>query len=466
MSLPDGWASRLNAGLLPWPGSRSNLEDRYGRLCDGLQRTSTRSQQLSCVFDLATGLGAERVWLESPYVDYDYRSEYSQHFSRRFRPPPDSSERLVFLGADSQAVGYCVLRPTPKPVGRTVMNVPEKLKPFVTCRAKQDILVYGHRFHVDGFPFMSQDGEYGRCAHAAVWSIARFQHALHKTGRHSIAAIVAAGGTNQLPDRTVMSGGLTVAEVRQALRGLGLPVLTYHPERPLKETTFPEVMCRYLDSGFPVAINTPNHLTVLVGYGREADGTIRWIRCDDNYGPYEVVPKYDPTTDEDPRLKRWRMALVALPGRIHVPAESAQIAAERTFERELGATDGPKHLRERWEAGKIRIRTYAVKPADLKEQLLKDAGQIKEIAGFYRVIPTPIWAWISEFSDVDEEEGEVFGRVMIDATSSKQGPEAVAADIDGWCVYFDPTGKSIGGQRAPGPVRYPSRLPSRTWTNP
>jgi hypothetical protein len=466
VSLPDGWASRSSSALLPWPAGRQELEVRYGKLRDGLQHASSRCTQLSCVFDLATELGAQLVLREAPYVDYDYRSEYSQHFSRRFRPPPDSSERLVFMDAEQRAVGYCVLRPTPQPVGRTVMNVPEKLEPFVTCKAKQDILAYGHRYKVDGFPFMSQDGEYGRCAHAAVWSIARFQHALHKIGRHSIAAIVAAAATNQLPDRTVMSGGLTVAEVRQALRHLGLPVLTYLPERPLPGTTFVEVMCRYLDSGFPVAINTPNHLTVLVGYGREADGTIRWIRCDDNRGPYEVVPKYDPAKDEDPRLKRWRMALVALPGRIHVPAESAQIAAERTFERELGAADGPKHLRERWEARKIRIRTYAVKPADLKEKLLEDKSQVRGLADFYRSIPTPIWAWISEFSDADDEEGTVLGKVMIDATSSKQGPEAVAADIDGWCVYFDPTEGPIARQRETAPVRYPSRLRDRTWTNP
>jgi hypothetical protein len=466
VSLPDGWASESYAGFLPWPASRDELEVRYGKLRDGLQHASSKCTQLSCVFDLATKLGAKLVLREAPYVDYDYRSEYSQHFSRRFRPPPDASERLIFLDAEQQAVGYCVLRPTPKPVGRTVMNVPKKLEPFVTCRAEQDILAYGHRYEVDGFPFMSQDGEYGRCAHAALWSIARFQHALHKTGRHSIAAIIAAGGTNQLPDRTAMSGGLTVAEVRQTLRGLGLPVLTYLPDRSLEETTFQEVMCRYLDSGFPVAINTPTHLTVLVGYGREADGTIRWIRCDDNCGPYEVVPKYDPTSEKDPRLGPWRRALVALPGRIHVPAESAQIAAERTFERELGNTDGPKHLRERWDDGKIRIRTYAVKPADLKEKLLKDTTQVKELANFYRRIPTPIWAWVSEFSDIDDEEGTVLGKVMIDATSSKQAPEAVAADIDGWCVYFDPTEGPIARQREVAPVRYPTRLRDRTWTNP
>ncbi|HWA54407.1 MAG TPA: hypothetical protein VG816_09575 [Solirubrobacterales bacterium] len=412
-------------------------------------------------FDLATDLGVKQVLRESPYIDYDYRSEFSQHFSRRFRPPPDRSERLIFLTDSVSAAGYCVMRPTAKPVGRTVMNIPDSLKPYVTCHAKQDILAYGRRFHVDGFPFMSQDGEYGRCAHAAIWSIARFQHATHKTGRHSIAAIVAATGTSQLPDRTAMSGGLTVAEVRQALRRLGLPVLTYTPARKLRDTAFAEVMCRYLDSGFPIAINTPGHLTVLVGYGRESDGTIRWIRCDDNHGPYELVPRFDPTQEAEPELGEWRAALVALPGRIHVPAESAQAAAEITFEKLLGATGGPKHLRTRWNEEGIKGRTYAVKPAELKEELFK-AGPVENIAEFYLGVPAPVWAWITEFRDLDED-GRVLGTVMIDATSSKHGPEPVVADIDGWCVYFDPTDGPKGGQIVPSPVRYESRLPDRSW---
>lgn len=461
MSLPKGWADRSSAALLDWPSSRTGLEVRYRQLRDGLRKATT-GPQLGSVFDLATDLDTKWVLRESPYIDYDYRSEFSQHFSRRFRPPSDRSERLVFLTQDMNAVGYCVVRPTPKPVGRTVMNVPVDLKPYVTCRAKQSISIYGRRFYVDGFPFMSQDGEYGRCAHAAIWSIARLQHAAHQTGRHSIAAIVAATGTGQLPDRTAMSGGLTVAEVRQALRGLGLPVLTYVPARRLRGTTFEEVMCRYLDSGFPIAINTPNHLTVLVGYGREASGKIRWIRCDDNDGPYGVVPDFNPTTESDPELGDWRSALIALPGRIHVPAESAQAAAELTFEKLLGATEGPKHLRERWEKGGIKAQTYAVKPAELKEEFLKAAGPVEEIAAFYLSVPTPVWAWLSEFRDIDED-GEVLGTIMIDATSSKQGPEAVVADIDGWCVYFDPTEGQKGRQRVPSPVRYPSRLPDRTW---
>lgn len=455
MTVPEGWASPESAFVSPWADARPLIESRYGPLA-GIPT------QLKTVLNLADDLGTTDVILEAPYIDHDYRSEYSQHFARRFHPPPDSNERLIFLDGKQEAVGYSVIRPTAKPIGRTVMNVPSRLERYVSCRAKQTILAYGRDYEVQGFPFMSQDGEYGRCAHAAIWSIARLQHGCYETGRQSIASIVAATGTGHLPDRTGMSNGLMVEEAGRALRMLGLPVLSYMPQRSLEGTTFTEVMCRYLDSGFPIAVNTPGHLTVLVGYARdEESGKVYWIRCDDNTGPYDEVFDFDPGVAED-GLGKWQAALVALPGRIHVPADNAQKAAERAFAKQLGAKGGPARLSDRWNAGKIVGRTYAVRPADLKKSYL-DENHVEEITRLYLATPTPVWAWLTEFRDVDEPLDEILGTVMIDATGSKHLPDPVVMDIDGWCVYVTPDGEELGKQRVPSGVRYPSRLPDRTW---
>lgn len=454
MRLPTGWGDPSSSATIEWPRAHGILKGRYRPLGD--------SRQLDGIFDLATKLGTARVILEAPYVDHDYRSEYSQHYARRFSPPSDRNERVVFLDGDDIAVGFTVIRPTAKPVGRTVMAVPEELDRFVSCRARQEFLAYGQRYAVEGFPFMSQDGEYGRCAHVAIWSVARLQHAKHATGRHSIAAIVAAAGTNQLPDRTATSSGLTVDQTRQALRLLGLPVLSYRPSRELRETSFTTVMCQYLDSGFPVLVNTPNHLTAIVGYATGACGEVRWLRCDDNRGPYNLVKGYDEASATDPELRDWQAALVALPGRIHVPAESAHLAARKEFAKQLGAKGGPSHLQKRWDDKKIVGRTYATKPALLKTQLAEREA-VPAIATWLMAIPTPAWAWVTEFRDVEQEPDTVLGTVLIDATGSKHAPEPVAADIDGWCVAYVAGEPERGMQLAPPPVRYPSLLPDRSW---
>lgn len=452
MSLPSDWAERSTARLYPW-SERVALRDRYRVLRD-------QAPQLDSLFELADALGATHVLLEAPYIDYDYRSEFSQHFSRRFQPPPDRNERLIFL-RDGVAVGMCVVRPITKPVGRSVMAVPDKLRDAVACVAEQEVRAYGRLSVVRGYPFMSQDGEYGRCAHAAVWSVVRYFHLRHRLGRHSIAAIVEATGTGQLPDRTASSGGLTVAEVRQALRRLGIPVLVYDPRRQLTNTNLRTILCQYLDSGFPLLLNTPGHLTVIVGYAVDAADKIRWIRSDDNRGPYRVVEDWDQANPSDGELNDWQKILVPLPGRIHVPAEAAEAAARRALHQQLGATGGPGEVRELREGGQLRFRTYATQPARWKQQLLDD-DHVPTITRHYLSVPAPVWAWITEVS-VAGESGQVLGNVMVDATSSRHAPQPVAADIDGWCVYYRPEGPPLVSRKAESPARYPSRLPDRRW---
>jgi hypothetical protein len=452
LTLPRDWAGRQNTRLIPWPAGREEILERY-------QPLSKSGQQLAGLLDLATELGSKTVLLDSPYVDTDYRSEFSRHFSRRFKPPPDRNERLIFFADPTVATGMIVIRPTSKPVGRSLMGVPESLDRFVSCRVGQPISSFGFHHNVEGFPFMSQDGEYARCAHAAIWAVARYYHLKFGHAKHSMAAIVDATGTEQLPDRTTMSGGLTVDEVLQAFRRFGDPVFVYRPSRPLKDLTFERVMRMYLDSGFPIVLSTPQHLTVIIGYSVGERDETNWIRSDDNVGPYEDLTEWNPANQTDPRLGNWQSVLVPLPGRIHIPAESAFAAAMASLEKEVGATGGPGHLRSSIDDGEIESRTFAVEPARLKSQLL-ESGRPAEIVGHYVPLPMPVWAWMTEFYFVEEGPQSVFGSILIDATSSRHHPSIVAADIDGWAIHYADQ-EPVADQVLPRGSRYESLLPNR-----
>ena len=48
------------------------------------------------------------------------------------------------------------------------------------------------------------------------------------------------------------------------------------------------VICRYLNSGFPVMVANARHAWVLVGWFKQR-GQIRFVACDDQRGPYEVI---------------------------------------------------------------------------------------------------------------------------------------------------------------------------------
>lgn len=340
------------------------------------------------------------------------------------------------------------------------MKVPRELDNFVTCRVPQPFSTFGFDHEVVGFPFMSQDGEYARCAHAAIWAVARYYHLKFGHAKHSMAAIVDATGTEQLPDRTTMSGGLTVDEVLHTFRRFGTPVMAYRPQRLLEGISFEEVMRMYLDSGFPVLLNTPQHLTVLIGYSVGENDSTRWIRSDDNVGPYEVVDSWNPATQKDIRLGEWQSVLVPLPGRIHIPAEFAFAAAAKSLEKFIGADAGPRHLKAAVEEGRIRSRTFAIEPARLKARIYS-SDRPKQIKDHYLPLPMPVWAWVSEYYLESESCQEVLGSIMIDATSSKHDPSVVAADLDGWAIHFADE-QPLADQVTPAGSRYESLLPNRS----
>lgn len=444
-------------GLSAWPDCRESFLVRYGVLSQGV--LSRSGQQLEALMDLASELESEQVLLEAPYVDADFRSEYSHHFSRRFEPPPDRNERLVFLDSEENVTGMVVVRPTSKPVGRTVMGVPKRLKDFIACRARQPISTFGFDRHVEGFPFLTQDGEYARCAHAAVWAVARYYHLKLGHAKHSMAAVVDATGTDQLPDRTTMSGGLTVDEVVLAFRRFGYPVVAYLPARPLRDVSFDSVVRMYLDSGFPIVLSTPSHLTVLIGYSVGERNSTNWIRSDDNLGPFEYVTTWNPSDQTDERLGRWQSVLVPLPGRIHVPAENAFAAAMGHLERIATATDGPAELKPLLERGVLESRTFAIESARFKRDL-SSSSRPPEIMEHYLPLPMPVWVWVMELYADNDGPMRILGSIVLDATSSKHHPSVVAADLDGWAIHYADSAP-VGDRILPSGSRYDSLLPDR-----
>lgn len=422
------------------------------------------SRQLDNLLDVLAQLGATHALVEAPYVDWDYRAEYSQLYSREFNPPSDKAERLLFFAEDT-FLGFAVMRPTPKPVGRTALAPPPGIRAAASCLAKHSVRPAGDRHCVDAYPFLSQDGQYGRCAHAAIWSIARYHHLRHGTGKHSIAAVVEAAGTRETIDRTFASGGLHLHEVAGAFRKLGLPALMYDPRKLPKvdrhQETLESVACRYLDSGFPVALNTHAHLTVLTGYGYDGDQIV-FVRSDDNVGPYELVHEWRDGTD---RLGEWEMLMIPLPGRIHVPSEYAETAARREVDRISGATD-TLWFRQMLKNGELRLRTYAIDSPEYKCALPDRDPQLpEEVVVHHQSVPLASWIWITEFQDASipaDESAKVLAEVVIDATSHRLNPRPLLANLPDACYAWLPDERAARRKPlTPNVTHYGSALPQR-----
>jgi len=422
--LPAKWG-RANAG----PRAYSLLEagealrDRYLPL--------GKSDQLAHIFENARRLGAEWVYLDSPYVDFDYRSDLAHFYARAFRPPPANSERLLFFKG-SEILGSCVLRPLAQPVGRTTMRPAPEAAPYICCEAAAVVHAFGASWTISGFPFTSQDGEYGVCAHAAIWAIARYHHLRFNTDRHTISSIIDAAGLRERTDRTIRSEGLYANEILRAFSGIGLPALNYWIEDIPPPETAEKLVCRYLNSGIPVGVLSEQHMMVINGYGENSDGTIFYFLSDDNTHAYHRVDK----RPEGSEAGAWQMLVIPLPGRLHVSGGVAETRAEEVFEDRIRADHGPTHVRKIWDENELHIRTYAT-PAASYDASLRRRGVPEPIRDHHLYAPKSGWLWVTEFQDrARPVEQRVIAEVAIDATSQHLNPSPLFANIDGWAYLW------------------------------
>jgi hypothetical protein len=446
--LPKNWGE-------PHPGPREfpfiddglMVQERYTSL------SPETSKQLERLFNIAREAGADRVYIDRPYIDFDYRSDMAHFYSRAFRPPSYETERLLFA-AGERLLGASVIRPLPQPVGRTILEPPAIAAPYVCCTTIMPVHAFGYTWPVKGFPFTSQDGEYAVCAHAAIWAIARYHHLKFGTDRHTTSGIIEAAGLQERPDRTARSDGLYGSDIARAFRGIGLPVMQYAVDKIKAPETVDTVICRYLDSALPVGVLMKEHMVVVIGYGVRDDGKHFYIVSDDQDSAYKTV---------ESAPGAWEVLIVPQPGRIHVNGESAQSRAEQAFEDRVRADHGPGDLFKLWSEGKIKVRTYATPSPEYVGGLL-DRGVPVSIRNHHLYAPKGNWVWVTEFQDTAQpSERRVLGEIAVDATSLQLDPSPIIGNIDGWAyVWPEQISEPNVARPEPSGARYMSALADRT----
>ncbi len=424
-SLPEDWADPSGGPdwvpLSEGSGGWAKLKLRYRWLGD--------PEALARVFHVVGG-EATLALVERDYVDADYRDEFANFYAQTFRALPDRCERVHFFDQGRQRyLGFTVLRPIhERPVCRTMLDPPASMRADVSCRARATASPYGFRFVVDGFPFISQDFQYGRCAHAAIWMIAYYHHLANRTPRYFMSDIVAAARAHQDIWRTIPSEGLSFRQITAILHDLKLPAISYDLSKLPEGESAERIAQRYLDSRLPVMLLTPEHATVLVGYGRDDNGALYFVRHDDAKGPY--LPVGDLKADE---LGEWEALLVPLPGRIYLSGESAEVHARLVFYQELRSREDTVQLAEQLAKGSLRCRTYVTDIADYKRNL-RTRGLSDEVVAWHAGISASHWIWVTELQDrAAAERGPtcVLGEVVIDATSDSRRPNQLFGNIPG-----------------------------------
>lgn len=401
------------------------------------------------------------VWavVEKNYVEKDYRSIYTYHYSKVFADYNRFVHRVHFwdkeiagpgfaLDVDQYAESYvgfsCLFNNEFPAVGRSIWDSNKVVPSARVIRADFEVNLYGARLHAKGFPFIQQDTNVMACAQASVWMVLRYFSEKYSYYRdvfpHEIALAPLIHGFG----RAVPSAGLAAWEICDIISRFG-----FHPENhSLKayasegETDrFLEVLHRYLESGIPVVLGSEakHHAIVAVGVGEKKtafSGTpvtrsgITYIPAwryfdsiivnDDNLLPYSMVNDSGGSIN----LPEVDSLIVPLYEKIYLSGRDAEnvglgILANadvgiQVIGNKLGFTS--QFLAN----GPLVIRTILTSSRSFRRHH-QQHGAGKTSSTVYRLETMPKFVWIVEVSnDTLFKQGQKFAEIVIDATSSKR----------------------------------------------
>jgi hypothetical protein len=450
------------------------LLDRYG---------GARPRVLQSVLAHAFSLGAQTAIIEFRYIDSDWRDEHKAFYTGTFRRYASVAHRLHFFSgplSDDVAtlarpaaveemgyLGYCVLRPVAAaPVGRTFLTPIDSHA--TTCVATECVNLFGTSLEVTGIAFTAQDAQLSRCAQTTTWVTAYHHHLRFKAPRTLPGDIAAAAAASTEYGRPLPSPGLTIGQIADVARAVGLPPVVY-PLRhlPAGENT-ERVICRYLNSGLPVTVATGSHAFVLVGYDRrfDADGssTLHFIRHDDEVGPYQSV---------DWRLDTygpWEYAIVPLPEKVYLPGEDAEAIGAHRIRDSLdrsqhpGARELVARLSE--DPSPLTFRSTVVLSNEYKARFTPASGYPDAVSAAFRLMQMSRYVWVVELIDRDawhsrDVEKCVLAEAVIDATDHVRDLHVLGWRIPGevWAWLPDEDRQELREIPDVGPTRSVTHTP-------
>ncbi len=407
------------------------------------------SGPLRRIFEIARSHGVVCIVKEPRYIDADWRSQLARFYNGAFRRYPSVCHRLHFFtrvvdpevldlsGLEDAYRGYAVLRPLPvAPVGRTMIVAPPELDDAVRCEGTESVDLFGWPFSVRAMPFISQDTQLLRCAHAALWMVLRHGSLVHGQPKRLPAEIYDAALGGVVVGRQLPSDGLSAFQLISAMSALGLSPTgkklpeTHADEAAARGLRLYGIVCRYINSRLPPVIISKTHAWTMVAYKRVGSGgnsVVQLWRHDDARGPYLLAD--DPWNEPEEAHKPWLTAYLPLLPKAYLDAERAEAVGRSWIE---GYRRAPLMAGSTLEAADARtdslerstVRTFLVESTTFKQNLVARAVP-QVLAEAFRRAPMSRYIWVIEIVDRRERSAgrpDVIGEVVLDATITQFEP--------------------------------------------
>jgi len=394
------------------------------------------------------------VAVEHHYIDKDYRDTFSNFHSKRFSTPSSRCVRLHFFSqpithqdlkdgekVQDKYLGYSVIRPTrPNCIGRTLIDVKvRKGLGAYFCVCQEKINLQGVELTVEGFPFISQDGDATVCAQSALWMVVRYfsnQYSLYpETYPFQLTRL----SEDYSIGRLYPSSGLTMWQLGESLRQLSFSPLSYN--RNTFKGDFDRLLYTYIESGIPVIAGVPSHVLALFGHASDlslcqtisqqafsADLCTGWIVNNDNYFPYEVLSNGG-SGESSFKFKDIDSFIAPLPEKVFLSAENFEKVVLQLLNH---PKTGIQALSEESLKEPLVLRMYLTTVKSYKKKLAERGMGSPLVEEMYRQLPLPHFIWICELSNsVEYAIGNIFGEIIWDATRN-------VWETEGWIAIHYP----------------------------
>jgi hypothetical protein len=341
-------------------------------------------------------------------------------------------------------LGYSVIRPTkPNCIGRTLLTHRLRLD---SCShlsvCEESVHIFGTRFQVEGFPFISQDVDATVCAQSALWMLFRYY-----SNRYPIYSEILPFQITSLADRhaggyrVYPSAGLYPWQLAEALRLQRFAPVLY--SRKQFGRSFDHLLYTYIESGLPLLVVLPEHVVVSYGhvsdYGRSVGAASLgplyssffnrgFVISDDNHFPYQLLFQKGVYSDSKASSYEWDQIeefIVPLPEKVFLTAEQAQTAIETLLKHpKIGLASSPT-----LQGRELIRRLYLTSARAYKRTLHRRGMGNPLVEKIYRTIPMSHFIWVCEIADrhAYANTREILGEVIWDATRNAHEPDGCIA---------------------------------------
>lgn len=380
--------------------------------------------------------------VETEYVDAVFRDTYYNYFSTKLKPYYRNCIRLSFFEPVFNSIseysqlpeeeiqriylGFLVLRPIGKCIGRNVISPKAKVSPYNRVKvelAKFHATCLGVKLTVEAFSHASQDGEYMTCAETTTWNLMEYFGNKYALYRPMLPSELINDLHAYSTERMVPSSGLTIQQISMAIEHQGFSSLLYTD----KDKRFKELFTCYVESGLPLAVairsDVGGHAVVCIGR-EDVDrrkmnngktlghsGYVIWnynvdkfVFNDDNRPSYMIDDFTEPT--QYLANATIQAFIVPLHKKIYLPAEQAIDTSHFFIEKEFNFPTGSA------------IRTFLTSCRSYREYIRRNPDFTDTLKIAYLKLEMPKFIWVTEVSSrVDFINNKVNSLIILDATS-------------------------------------------------